>query len=172
MSFALPNNVPSFDNAQRSYENTIWQHTGSSQRNGHTNGGIGNSLGGIFESKEVLPMYKDKPYMQTVSRRNKALFQRKRTWLGAILGFLGTLYFLGVFSSPGSSKSSVNQNGRSEVSWWSWSQPVTINSDELWATRREKVKEAFTLSWDGYAQYAWGMLTNRLHQRPEFGQLA
>ena len=163
MSFALPRNVPSFDSATRSYENTIWRHAGSSHQNGYTNGGIGNTLGKIFESKEGLPMYKDKPHAYPPSRRSRGLLQRKRTWLSAILGFLGTLYFLGAFSASGSPEGARDGQRKSQDGWWSWLGPTGRNDDDVWESRREKVKEAFTLSWDGYSQYAWGTFVGSLH---------
>ena len=157
MSFALPKNVPSFDSTQRPYENTFWRPAGSSYHDGHTNSGIGKTLGKLFESKDGLPMYKDKPHAYQASRRSRGLFRRKRTWLGAILGCLGTLYVFGVFSTSSPLEGASHGQRKSQAAWWSWMNPTSGNDDELWESRREKVKEAFTLSWDGYSQSAWGM---------------
>ena len=165
MSFALPKNVPSFDSAQRPFENTIWRQAGTLHQNGDTDGRIGNTLSGIFESKEVLPMYKDKPYTFSASRRNRTWFRRQRTWLGLLLGLLGLLYLLGAFSTSGPNKSVGSGHERSRASRWNWIKPVGVNNAEIWESRREKVKEAFALSWDSYAQYAWGMLIRSLHKR-------
>ena len=158
MSFASPKNVPSFDSAQRAYENTIWRHAGSSHQNGHTNSAIGNTLGKVFENRDGLPMYKDKPHAYPASRRSRGMFRRKRTWLGAILGFLGTLCLLGVFSTTDPLEGAQDGQRMSyDGGWWSWTSPTRMKDDDIWESRREKVKEAFTLSWDGYSQFAWGM---------------
>lgn len=161
MSFALPKNVPSFDSAQRSYENTVWRHAGSSHQNGHANNGIGSTLGKIFDSKDRLPMYKDKPHAYPASRRSRGLFRRKRTLFGAVLGFFVTLYYLRVFTTSASLGSTQNGQRKSQGDWWSWISPASKKDDEIWESRREKVKEAFKLSWDGYSQSAWGMCAER-----------
>lgn len=40
---------------------------------------------------------------------------------------------------------------------WGWSQkPERAGGKIDWLSRRERVVEAFTLSWDAYERYAWG----------------
>ncbi|KAI9870052.1 MAG: mannosyl-oligosaccharide alpha-1,2-mannosidase, partial [Watsoniomyces obsoletus] len=58
MSFAVPRNVPNFNNAQRQFEDNVWNKV------------TGNEKG--------LPMYKDKPYHFQPSQRRKPWFRRKR----------------------------------------------------------------------------------------------
>ncbi|KAL9038269.1 MAG: hypothetical protein Q9214_005347, partial [Letrouitia sp. 1 TL-2023] len=141
MSYALPRNL----NAHRHREDGSWGHAA---QNGHTGTGIGAKLDGYFDKRE-LPMYKDKPYSYAVSRRNKPLYQRWRFTLGVILFLFALLYWFGFFSS---SKTTVRGQGRSA---WKWlNKPGTAQID--WDDRREKVREAFKLSWDGYEKYAWG----------------
>ena len=153
MSFSLPKHVPSFDNAQRSYENIYWGSSGTTHQNGHTANGIGNKLGSFFDNRE-LPMYKDKPYSYGVSRRQKSLLRRKRLWVGATLFLTGLLYYLGLSSIGFHTRFSAEESGLR--SWFKGSTTQTPFVD--WDFRREKVKEAFILSWDGYERYAWGML--------------
>ncbi|KAI4158087.1 MAG: hypothetical protein LQ342_007761 [Letrouitia transgressa] len=141
MSYALPRNL----NAHRHREDGSW---GRAAQNGHTGTSIGAKLDGYFDKRE-LPMYKDKPYSYAVSRRNKPLYKRWRFTLGIILLLFTLLYWFGFFSS---SKTTVKGQGRSA---WKWlNKPGTAQID--WDDRREKVREAFKLSWDGYEKYAWG----------------
>jgi mannosyl-oligosaccharide alpha-1,2-mannosidase len=68
------------------------------------------------------------------------------------LFILAVLYTLGFFS--GASDEKENSKDR-----WSWLQgPEKGGSKIDWLDRRERVREAFTLSWDAYDRYAWGML--------------
>lgn len=97
-------------------------------------------------------MYKDKPYNYSASRKNTSWYQRRRTFAVAILGILGLGYWFGIFSSVGK----IAPVGRSGAASWNWgSTPGGSKGD--WDDRRQKVKEAFVLSWDGYEKHAWGM---------------
>ena len=113
--------------------------------------GMGDKINGFFDKRE-LPMYKDKPYSYAASRRQRSLFKRKRVIFGAILVFMCMLYW---FTSSLSSEvpKGVKKNGASAWSWMRKPSGATVDWDE----RRERVKDAFILSWDGYEQYAWGM---------------
>ena len=138
---------------QRAHEDSYWR-----TQNGHAHtgsGGFGNKLDGFLGDKRELPMYKDKPYNYAGSRRNTPVYQRWRTASAAILGLLALAYWLGLFSSP-SVETRTKVSGKSS---WNWlgGQEVAVDWDE----RREKVKEAFILSWDGYEKYAWGRLTSQ-----------
>lgn len=135
---------------QRAHEDSYWK-----TQNGHShdgNGGLGSKLNGYgFGDKRELPMYKDKPYNYAGSKRTTPFYLRWRIASGAILTLLALAYFFGVFSSW-----TVKPKSRSvgKSSWnWLGGQEVAVDWDE----RREKVKEAFILSWDGYEKYAWGM---------------
>ena len=152
MSFSLPKNVPSFKNPQRELEDDYWGSSGISRiQNGHTGNGISGKLD-AFLDKRQLPMYKDKPYNYSASRKNIGWYQRKRTFFATILGVLGLVYWLGIFSSAGK----VAPLGGSGAASWTWgSTPGSSKVD--WDDRRQKVKEAFVLSWDGYEKHAWGM---------------
>ena len=136
---------------QRGLEESYWR-----TQNGHSetgSGGFGNKLGGYgFKDKRELPMYKDKPYNYAGSRRNTPSYQRWRIIGGVILGMTALAYWLGMFSSP---TITPKRKSTSKGSWsWLGGQEAAVDWDE----RREKVKDAFILSWDGYEKYAWGML--------------
>ena len=115
-------------------------------------GNVQDRVGGFFkEAKGDLPMYKDKPYSYAASRRQRALWKQKRTWgIASIFGFL-VLYMTGCFS--GNHHDSVKE----KASWGWLSKSENGGSKVDWFARRDKVKEAFTLSWDAYERYAWGM---------------
>ncbi|KAA6416321.1 MAG: glycoside hydrolase family 47 [Lasallia pustulata] len=150
MSFSLPKNVPSFTSSQRPYEDGYWGHSGQVHRqNGHTMNGMGDKLNGFLDKRE-LPMYKDKPYSYAASRRQRSLFKRKRVVFAAISVFLCLVYWF--TSSSSKVPKGVKKNGASARSWMRKQSGATVDWDE----RRERVKDAFILSWDGYEQYAWG----------------
>lgn len=141
MSFAIPRNVPRFDDSQRAYENTYWAHN----QNGT---GIGGTIGSFFENKE-LPMYKDKPYNYTASKKHKPLLKRIGPMIGALVGFILLCLYL-LWSPPKSV-------GAKSSRLWNW-MPSSDGSSPNWDLRRESVKRAFEVSWDGYAKHAWGMI--------------
>lgn len=103
--------------------------------------------------KKELPMYKDKPYNYAGSRKYTPFYRQKRVISGAILVLMGLVYWLGIFS-PSMVKPKLRDTNKSA---WNWLSSPTISESVDWNDRREKVKEAFILSWDGYEQYAWGM---------------
>ena len=121
-----------------------------------SNGSMGNGIGGkldeYFDKKE-LPMYKDKPYNYAASKRRAPLVQRGGFIIGVVVTLLALLYWLGVFSS-GPSKTS---GGSTSKAPWNWVRTSETAVD--WERRRQAVKEAFVLSWDGYEKYAWGQFS-------------
>ncbi|KAL9605132.1 MAG: hypothetical protein Q9219_000066 [cf. Caloplaca sp. 3 TL-2023] len=141
MSFSMPRNV----NSHRSYGDSTW---GSSGQNGFTRSNIGAKLDGYFDKRE-LPMYKDKPYSYAASRR-RPLYQKWRFTIGSLLLLVGLLYWIGIFSPV---KATVRAKKTSKTTWSWLNKPTTAVVD--WDERREKVKEAFMLSWDGYEKHAW-----------------
>lgn len=102
--------------------------------------------------KKELPMYKDKPYNYAGSRKYTPVYRRKRILGGAILIVIGLAYWAGILST-----STVKPKPRdTSKSAWNWLSSPAMSASVNWDDRREKVKEAFMLSWDGYEQYAWG----------------
>jgi len=154
MAFSLPNNVPSFNNPQRSLEDRSWG-SGATHGQRHSFGGVSavqGKIGGIFEQRE-LPMYKDKPYTYVASRRRKPIWRRKRTFVIGALFMLMATYFLGFFSK----RSPDPQQKAEEKGVWGWLKKPEPKGVVNWNDRRERVKDAFTLSWDAYERHAWGM---------------
>lgn len=152
MSFSVPRNVPSFDNPQRSLENGYWGSSGRSRiHNGHARNGIGAKLDEFFDKRQ-LPMYKDKPYSYAASGKRRAWFRRKRGLATVLLCILGLLYWFGIFSSA----ARIDVAKKVGTNSWAWlNKSGSVGVD--WNDRRERVKDAFKLSWDGYEKYAWGM---------------
>ena len=135
---------------QRTHDDSWRTQNGHSQAGG---GGLATKLDGYAfgGDKRELPMYKDKPYNYAGSRKNKPIYRRRRVVAGAALGLIALLYWAGILSS---SAAPTKSKGASKSSWgWLGGQEPVVDWDE----RREMVKDAFILSWDGYEQYAWGM---------------
>ncbi|KAL9042725.1 MAG: hypothetical protein Q9180_000383 [Flavoplaca navasiana] len=142
MSFSGPKNV----NGYRNQHESSWDTAGS---NGYTRSNIGAKLDGYFDKRE-LPMYKDKPYSYAASRR-KPWWQKWRFTGVILLLLVALLYWIGIFSST-STRTRVRDTSKST---WSWSSKMAGTQVD-WNERRERVKDAFVLSWDGYEKYAWG----------------
>ncbi|KAI4596254.1 mannosyl-oligosaccharide alpha-1,2-mannosidase [Pestalotiopsis sp. 9143b] len=135
MSFQLPKNVPSFSNPQRMLEDQSWG-TGTSS-----------SFTRFGNTQQSLPMYKDKPYAYPPSQRPRALWRRKRA-VGLVFFLLALLYYFGAFSS--------RHDAHAQAPSWSWLKSSDPDRGADWSQRRERVVEAFELSWDNYHRYAWG----------------
>ena len=147
MSFSQPRNVSSFNK----HDDATWRSSGHSRsQNGYSRSGIGGKVDGFFE-KQQLPMYKDKPYSYAASRRKPPLYKSWQAMLGGVCFLLGVMYWYFLLGS--SAPATVRSKGTSAWGWMGGPGAATVD----WDSRRERVKEAFTLSWDGYAQYAWGM---------------
>jgi hypothetical protein len=158
-SFSVPKNIPSFTDPQRATENNVWGASGITARsmNGHHGGvmgGVQNRVENFFEKNRDLPMYKDKPYSYASSRRQRPLWKRKGVFGIAVSLFLIVLYLLGFFGKDGGPTKDMKDS-------WSWLQRLEKGGTQAdWLDRRERVKEAFTLSWDAYERYAWGKFSD------------
>ncbi|KAK6508935.1 mannosyl-oligosaccharide alpha-1,2-mannosidase [Arthrobotrys musiformis] len=170
MAFSIPRNVPSFTNPQRQSEDSYWASSGSV----HKSTGVQNRIGGIFKTgTSDLPLYKDKPYYSSTAstygyrRRKRDLFLRKRVAVFALI-FIGAIYWFGFSSSPTvddtdldfdtpppSSPENDNSVRKNAGSWFT-DKKTTKVPEKVWLERRERVKDAFLLSWDAYRTYAWG----------------
>lgn len=109
----------------------------------------------IFQNDRSLPLYKDKPYFaprRTTPRRG----------LKRILGVFGlcALAFLWYFYySPDLTSWQGSHASDPGFELWEWSQNLDSAPSKGpadWNMRREKVREAFMVSWDGYEKEAWG----------------
>ncbi|KAK6343898.1 mannosyl-oligosaccharide alpha-1,2-mannosidase [Orbilia brochopaga] len=171
MAFSIPRNVPSFTNPQRQNEDSYWASSGSGSAHKTSSGGgnsVHNRIGGIFRSSPSdLPLYKDKPYYSSTAstygyrRRRRDMFLRKRVGVLVIL-VVGAIYWW--FFSYGLSKvdeanatgsgGTAQSAGKESTGWFGGKTQKT--DSKVWLDRRERVKEVFLLSWNAYANYAWG----------------
>jgi hypothetical protein len=169
MSFSVPKNVPSFTNPQRTVEDHLWAvaasrsdagagggsltaRAGHQHRPGAVLDDMSEKVGSFFNpNRNALPMYKDKPYAYTPSGRARPFYRRKRV-LGSILLFvLLVIWWTGSFKEH-------HEKARASLSQWGWlKEPEAKAKGKAdWLKRRERVVEAFELSWDAYERYAWG----------------
>ncbi|KAF7597447.1 mannosyl-oligosaccharide alpha-1,2-mannosidase [Aspergillus hancockii] len=125
--------------------------------------GLSNNLGTVFSDRRTLPMYKDKPYFAPRCTGRKVR-QRKALYSGLCLFFLVTMWYY--MSGWDSSETKTSEDpGKKGEELWTWLQNLekepAYNGNEIknidWAARREKVRDAFIVSWDGYAKNAWGL---------------
>ncbi|KAJ5678649.1 Mannosyl-oligosaccharide 1-2-alpha-mannosidase [Penicillium macrosclerotiorum] len=150
MSFQPQRGVPSFQ-ASNVYQDPRARANQNSQ--GLAGLGISNKVGGFFEPDRTLPMYKDKPYFTP-----KRTAPRKR-WRPIFVLGLCALVFLWYYktSAPVWKTADLGEPG---VELWKWSQTLESEAPSKgqvdWAARREKVRDVFKISWDGYEKEAWG----------------
>ncbi|KAB2571563.1 Endoplasmic reticulum mannosyl-oligosaccharide 1,2-alpha-mannosidase [Lasiodiplodia theobromae] len=169
MAFAVPRNVPNFDGPQRRFEDSAWASSGrsrfpasptpdtnngviasSSSAAGAAGAAVTDRLGGMFgDGGKELPMYKDKPYNYGSSAR-RGWFRRRRTLIFGALAFFVFLYWFGVFSN------SEENKGTSGSGLFSGMMSGKTSAVVDWDERRDRVRDAFKLSWDAYEKYAWG----------------
>ncbi len=161
MSFSVPKNVPSFGNPQRLAEDHLWTSSGVTSRPGRPAhgsgllGGVQDRVGGLFDQKKSsLPMYKDKPYAYPPSQRLRPIYRRKRVLVLVFVSILALLYFFGASDEH---KDKVQGSLRK----WNWlnTKDDKARSKADWLKRRDRVVEAFELSWDAYERYAWGEIS-------------
>ncbi|KAK8197589.1 family 47 glycosyl hydrolase [Phyllosticta capitalensis] len=182
MSFTVPRNVPNFEQPQRTYEDAVWASSGRSRFGAANNEGattsatggayaaaaaagssVSDSIGGMLGKGKELPMYKDKPYNYAASGR-PGWFRRKRAWIILAFGVFTMMYWLGIFSSSEGSRSDV-KTGQSVLTNMLSSKPSTAVD---WSERRERVRDAFKISWEAYEKYAWGF--DEFHPKSKKGR--
>jgi endoplasmic reticulum Man9GlcNAc2 1,2-alpha-mannosidase len=117
-------------------------------------GGIGEKVSGFFgaDRKDSLPMYKDKPFSYPGSRRRQPWWRQKRTVAIALTLMAALSWWFGILSPLSWFTSGDDGSVKKEGSKGSWFGGASVD----WNTRKEKVKEAFKTSFDGYEKYAWG----------------
>ncbi|KKY13871.1 putative glycoside hydrolase family 47 protein [Diplodia seriata] len=180
MAFAVPRNVPAFDGPQRRIEDAAWASSGRSRfppspaAADNNGGGLASSssssstaaaasaaaaavpqtmtdrLGGMFGDGKELPMYKDKPYNYGGSAR-RGWFRRRRSLVFGVFAFFVFLYWFGLFSG---SEENKGAGSTGFLSGMMSGKPSAAVVD--WDDRRDRVRDAFKLSWDAYEKYAWG----------------
>ncbi|OJD27023.1 hypothetical protein ACJ73_01585 [Blastomyces percursus] len=155
MSFKLPRNVPTFSSSQRQYEDGYWRARSNINDQDFS---FSSFVNPGFNSD--LPMYKDKPYF--APRRAR---RRRRLTLLVMVGlvFLAIVWLLVYKTAP--REMMRMKSGKQGGSLWKWMKDMERGKGkELeadtgpvdWEERRQKVKDAFIVSWDDYARHAWG----------------
>lgn len=162
MSFTVPKNVPSFNNPQRALEDHLWGSSGVTARApGHRAGlggggiigeGLGKVDGFLHPNRNMLPMYKDKPFAYPPSQRNRPIYRRKSCMAIALFLVVLVAYWFGIFGDePYERIPSLKTSG-----WLQAEEAKAAKGKVDWLERRQRVVEAFELSWDAYERYAWG----------------
>lgn len=95
-------------------------------------------------------MYKDKPYAYPGSGRRGPWFKSKRILAAILLSFTALFYWLSSSSSTDPLK--VASPKASSGSWFGSSSSKVID----WNARKERVRDAFKLSWHDYEHHGWG----------------
>ncbi|KAJ5670283.1 Mannosyl-oligosaccharide 1-2-alpha-mannosidase [Penicillium maclennaniae] len=111
------------------------------------------SMGGFFDNDRTLPMYKDKPF---APRRTAP--RRWRKPLG-ILGIFILVLLWYFYYSPGLPAWKGADSSDKGHELWKWVQSLEsapAKGPADWDARREKVRDAFIVSWEGYEKEAWG----------------
>lgn len=162
MSFSIPKNVPSFNNPQRALEDRVWGSTGVTartpgQRGGAIGGIVGEGLGRVENllnpNRNSLPLYKDKPYGYPPSHRQRPFYRRKTCMAIALFLVVIVAYWFGIFGDePYDRLPSLKTSD-----WLRADDKAAAKGKVDWLERRQRVVEAFELSWDAYERYAWGM---------------
>lgn len=115
---------------------------------------LSNKVNGYFERDRTLPLYKDKPFF---SPRRTGPRRRWRPFLN-VLGVC-TILFVLYYNFYLRTWSGLQSNDKG-VELWTWAQTLeegkTSGDLSDWTARREKVRDAFIVSWEGYEKNAWG----------------
>lgn len=174
MSFQYHQSNPSFSSSQQVFGNNGHWHAARDSRasrlhSGHGtshSAGIPNKMSSFFDSDRALPMYKDKPYF--APRRTGPRRWRKKALYGAVFVFVVVaLWYYGPWSGPWSGfRPRERDTAAIGEELWEWMQSLdeqesisgswSLRGPSDWAARRERVRDAFIVSWDGYERHAWG----------------
>lgn len=135
------------------------EHDRLSDRGLQQSPSIYQKLTGFFDG-DRLPMYKDKPYFaprRTGPRRRWSLL----LYLMGLCTVVFLLYHTDYLSVWRSYDENLSEDKGLEL--WKWTQSLN-ESDHLegkpdWAWRRQKVRDAVIVSWEGYENEAWGKCT-------------
>lgn len=120
----------------------------------------------------VLPMYKDKPYSYAPSSRRKPIYRRPRILAGFAAVLLFLLYIFGGSSRlppPQGLPENVLEAMRGSRVGSTFGNFVKESNkpSSNWNDRRDRVRDAFKISWEAYEQNAWGQSPRPLFT-PEF----
>lgn len=158
--YSVSSNTPSFSDPSRELDNRVWgamgpptTHARPRAAGGYGFSNVQDKVDGMFGGKGLdLPMYKDKPY--ATSRRYIPLWKRRKPLAAAGLFFIFILYWTGILKSE--SGPAIQRNAEDTLTWLKGGSEKAGKQPD-WEDRRERVVEAFKLSWDSYKRYAWGM---------------
>ncbi|PWY76205.1 mannosyl-oligosaccharide alpha-1,2-mannosidase [Aspergillus heteromorphus CBS 117.55] len=165
MSFQAPRNNSPFA-SQQPFQNNYWRASRSPANNGlpgyglSPSAGLSNSLNTPIAADRTLPMYKDKPYF--APRRTGPRTRRRKLIYGGLCALV--LLALWYYSRAAQPEWTTPDAANGEE-LWKWVQGLDESDPEYdgssqtkidWDARREKVRDVFTISWDGYAKNAWG----------------
>lgn len=139
MSQPVARHAHSSSNDQQ-YGSNAWQPRKQQQET--QLGGFEEKFNELFGAQDGLPMYKDKPYNYSSSRRRQPIWKQRRLLLPVVVAIMLLLYWSGLFAS---SRSDPTPPGTR-----------TKSGRKSWNLRREKVREAFKRSWKAYETHAWG----------------
>ncbi|PGH03529.1 hypothetical protein AJ79_07364 [Helicocarpus griseus UAMH5409] len=154
-AFSLPNTVPSFSANQREYENNYWAARRATQNPF--------AFSNIFNPEDGdLPMYKDKPKYAARGRRG---VRGRRRFMWVLIGvvFLSIVYMLVNVMAP--QELQRMHSGQHGGNLWKWMHAMEKSKDGSepgekrgidWNLRRDRVRDAFIVSWDDYTRHAWG----------------
>ncbi|RAH72678.1 glycoside hydrolase family 47 protein [Aspergillus aculeatinus CBS 121060] len=172
MAFQAPRSNPSFP-SQQPFENNYWRASRSPGSNGLPGYGFSPSatttinLNTPIAGDRTLPMYKDKPYF--APRRTGPRARRRKTIYGGLclLALFLWWYYSGSSTRSQSKIHHDTPDPAKGEELWKWLQTLddseptydghSAGSKHIeWDTRRERVRDAFIVSWDGYESNAWG----------------
>ena len=107
--------------------------------------------------EEELPMYKDKPYNYASSERRLPFWRRQRLLLLLVGVAIILIYFAGTSKRLSRPQAPPSDGGKEKTTWNLLSgMSKGKHSPPNWDDRKERVKDAFKISWDAYEKHAWG----------------
>lgn len=114
-------------------------------------------------------MYKDKPYFAP-RRTGPRSRRRKVAYSGMFFVVLACIWYYLVGDIVLSEIGVRTRDSGKEAELWEWVQGLDGEEEREskyksgsvdWEARREKVRDAFIVSWDGYEKYGWGEFSFR-----------
>lgn len=136
-------------------EHATWQ-----RKNQANTGSVTDKINNILSGggHDGLPMYKDKPYNYAPSGKKLPFFRRQRLVL-ALLGAVALfLFWTGpIFAAKDPAAKNASKSSGGIFKWLSGGAPKMT----IWDERRERVKDAFRISWKAYEEHAWGTPSQR-----------
>ncbi|EZF32531.1 hypothetical protein H109_04442 [Trichophyton interdigitale MR816] len=163
MSFQIPNRVPAFNSAQREIEDGYWRAATTNSQFAKQSGiQLTERIGNFITPSRELPMYKDKPYYKSRGPYSGGRKRKKALWIAICIGFLvGLWWFLGGRSGHTGIVRPIGMKGGDMWKWMQEFEKGVVSGKEKgktidWEERKQRVKDAFLVSWEGYEQDAWG----------------